>query len=102
MSDAMKAAGLTAPVPGLDALNGQGQFFACEPYGTCWEPTNGWAGKPANVAEVRPATAVLRHRGAHSSRETSVVQRARRRPQSGQAVRCGHLHGKPSWRDPSH
>ena len=54
MSEAMKAAGLTAPVPGLDALNGQGKFFACQPYGTCWEPANGWVGKPANVAEVDP------------------------------------------------
>ena len=54
MSAAMRDAGLTAPIPGLDALNGQGRFFACEPYGTCWEPTNGWTGKPAEVAEVAP------------------------------------------------
>jgi hypothetical protein len=30
--------GLTSPVPGLADLYGQGNFFACEPYGTCWEP----------------------------------------------------------------
>jgi len=33
-------------------MNGQGHFFACEPYGTCWEPTNGWQGKVTDVAEV--------------------------------------------------
>ncbi|MGA2259448.1 MAG: FecR domain-containing protein, partial [Thermoguttaceae bacterium] len=54
MSTAMKAAGLTAPVPGLDALNGQGRFFACDPYGMCWEPTNGWAPQATEVALTKP------------------------------------------------
>ena len=57
MSAAMKDAGLTAPVPGLDALNGQGRFFACEPYGTCWEPTNGWAPQATEVAQTGPQKA---------------------------------------------
>ena len=34
----MKASGLTAPIPGLADMEGQGSFFACAPYGTCWEP----------------------------------------------------------------
>jgi hypothetical protein len=38
MADVMKAAGLTAPLPGLADMQGQGTFFACAPYGTCWEP----------------------------------------------------------------
>jgi hypothetical protein len=46
----MKEAGLTAPVPGLAELQGQGRFFDCAPYGTCWEPTNGWAG-PVTTAD---------------------------------------------------
>ena len=58
MSAAMKDAGLTAPVPGLDQINGQGQFFACEPYGTCWEPAHGWDGHEAEaeaeVAQLQP------------------------------------------------
>jgi hypothetical protein len=54
MHSAMKDAGLTAPLPGLDALDGKGKFFACEPYGTCWEPTDGWTGKLAEEAEVAP------------------------------------------------
>lgn len=35
----MKASGLTAPIPGLADMEGQGNFFDCAPYGTCWEPT---------------------------------------------------------------
>jgi hypothetical protein len=45
MAAMMKESGLAEPVPGLAELQGQGKFFACEPYGTCWEPTNGWGGK---------------------------------------------------------
>lgn len=42
MSAAMKDAGLTSPIPGLAEMEDQGTFFACAPYGTCWQPTNGW------------------------------------------------------------
>ena len=38
MADVMKAAGLTVPLPGLADMKGQGTFFACPPYGTCWQP----------------------------------------------------------------
>jgi hypothetical protein len=38
MAEVMKAAGLSSPLPGLAGMNGQGTFFACAPYGTCWEP----------------------------------------------------------------
>lgn len=34
----MKASGLTEPIPGLADMQDRGTFFACEPYGTCWEP----------------------------------------------------------------
>ncbi|HEY4379805.1 MAG TPA: FecR domain-containing protein [Acidobacteriaceae bacterium] len=58
MSATMKEAGLEAPIPGLEQLNGQGKFFACAPYGTCWEPSKGWDGKATNIAstEVNPQT----------------------------------------------
>jgi len=36
----MQAAGLTEPIPGLADMAGQGKFFACAPYGTCWEPND--------------------------------------------------------------
>jgi FecR protein len=38
MTAVMKASGLTTPLPGLADMNGQGTFFPCAPYGTCWEP----------------------------------------------------------------
>jgi hypothetical protein len=36
--EVMKASGLTSLIPGLAELKGQGTFFDCAPYGTCWEP----------------------------------------------------------------
>jgi len=36
---ALKASGLSTPIPGLNDLYAHGIFFQCEPYGTCWEPT---------------------------------------------------------------
>lgn len=57
MAAVMKAAGLTSPLPGLADMKGQGTFFPCAPYGTCWEP----AGSPADsdaqqqAASRRPA-----------------------------------------------
>lgn len=38
MEEVRKEAGLGRPLPGLADMAGQGKFFACEPYGTCWEP----------------------------------------------------------------
>ncbi|MGD0442444.1 MAG: FecR domain-containing protein [Edaphobacter sp.] len=42
MAAAMKDAGLTSPIPGLAEMKDQGVFFSCAPYGTCWQPANGW------------------------------------------------------------
>jgi len=36
---ALEASGLSAPIPGLADMYANGSFFPCEPYGTCWEPT---------------------------------------------------------------
>ncbi len=38
---ALKASGLTAPVPGLNELYQHGTFFECAPYGTCWRLSQG-------------------------------------------------------------
>jgi hypothetical protein len=51
MSATMKDAGLSTPVPGLAEMKDQGAFFACAPYGTCWEPNNGWGDVEAAPAE---------------------------------------------------
>ena len=37
-AEVMAAAGLSTPLPGMAEMQGRGRFFACEPYGTCWEP----------------------------------------------------------------
>jgi len=52
LSAAMKDAGLASPIPGLAEMNGQGNFFSCAPYGTCWEPANGWEGNAPGATEV--------------------------------------------------
>jgi hypothetical protein len=38
MTEMMAASGLSAPIPGLAEMKGQGHFSDCAPYGTCWEP----------------------------------------------------------------
>jgi hypothetical protein len=48
----MEASGLTAPIPGMAELNGEGTFFDCAPYGTCWEPKD--ADEGAQSAKLRP------------------------------------------------
>ena len=56
MEAALKASGLTSPLPGLIDLYEEGTFFPCAPYGTCWQPN-----EAAPVAELSqqatPATA---------------------------------------------
>jgi hypothetical protein len=39
-SAVMEASGLTEPIPGMAEMQGQGKFFDCAPYGTCWEPND--------------------------------------------------------------
>jgi FecR protein len=51
MAAVMKDAGLTSPVPGLAEMNGQGIFFDCAPFGTCWEPTGGWGHHEAETRQ---------------------------------------------------
>ncbi len=60
MADVMKAAGLTTPLPGLAGMKGQGTFFACAPYGTCWEPATADDRQQAanNVSKSRPSYAM--------------------------------------------
>jgi hypothetical protein len=50
MTEVMKAAELSSPIPGLAEMKGQGRFFECKPYGTCWEPN---AADEANQARER-------------------------------------------------
>ncbi|MGO8757579.1 MAG: hypothetical protein ACLQG3_05590 [Terracidiphilus sp.] len=68
-AEALKASGLDSPIPGLADLAQAGNFFPCEPYGTCWEPNrqqpattgnalavpNGDQGKSTELAEISPS-----------------------------------------------
>ncbi len=38
LPEAMKAAGVSSPFPGLMDLYQNGRFFPCDPYGRCWVP----------------------------------------------------------------
>jgi hypothetical protein len=89
MASAMKDAGLTEPVPGLAEMSGQGKFFACEPYGMCWEPTEGWSGDKAELAqaEAQPATASGRASAQDATQPAAPVERVM--PSDDQASPAG-------------
>jgi VWFA-related protein len=38
MQAALKASGLSSPIPGLTEMYASGTFLQCAPYGMCWEP----------------------------------------------------------------
>src|SRR3984885_1617182 len=67
MAEMMKASGLTVPIPGLPDMKGQGTFFACPPYGTCWEPeAQDDQQQPGDkVSQARPPSAQAVGQGAH-------------------------------------
>jgi hypothetical protein len=54
MAAALKASGLSSPVQGLSDLYVHGNFFACEPYGTCWEPKNPEAAQESGAKPAPP------------------------------------------------
>ena len=54
LAAALKASGLSSPVPGLADLYSHGSFFPCEPYGTCWEAAQS---QSAQESVARPGSA---------------------------------------------
>jgi hypothetical protein len=89
-AEALKASGLPAPVPGLADLAGNGSFFACEPYGTCWEPTA--AAERAAAESPAPAQAA-------PPEQSEVVERAVSQSSSTPATTPGRniqFIGKPA------
>jgi len=67
MAEMMKASGLTLRIPGLADMKGQGTFFDCAPYGTCWEPTNqdDRQQSAGEVSQAVPSSARAFGQGAH-------------------------------------
>ena len=71
----MKEAGLSSPIPGLTEMKDQGTFFACAPYGTCWQPTNGWGGHAApEQVNVQQSSDPSRQQSTPSAAHTVSVQ----------------------------
>jgi FecR protein len=55
MQAALKASGLTDPVPGIIDLYKSGTFSPCAPYGTCWQPSAVTATPPYQDSTQAPA-----------------------------------------------
>jgi hypothetical protein len=56
MQAALKASGLSSPIPGLTDMYASGTFSACAPYGMCWEPSpETWDALTAAAAAQEPA-----------------------------------------------
>jgi hypothetical protein len=55
LTEVAKEAGLSSPVPGMADMKGQGHFFACQPYGTCWEPNPARTSPEANPSSTQAA-----------------------------------------------
>jgi hypothetical protein len=60
MTDVMKEAGLTLALPGLADMKGQGTFFPCPPYGTCWEPATAEDSQQTAARESAPSFSTSR------------------------------------------
>lgn len=57
MQAALKASGLSSPIPGLTDMYAHGTFAACAPYGMCWEPSQEtWEALAAPPAAQESAT----------------------------------------------
>ncbi len=65
MTNVMKAAGLTEPLPGLADMQGKGTFFACPPYGTCWEPAGAEDSQDTDARESGAPSLTGRRQSAH-------------------------------------
>ncbi len=62
-AEALKASGLSSPIPGLADMQGKGTFFPCEPYGTCW--------RPPSPAPQQAAETVLPQSGTQAASQTA-------------------------------
>ena len=74
MQAALKASGLTDPVPGIIDLYKSGTFSPCAPYGTCWQPGAVTSTPPSQDSTQVPA----------SSQQTQSQSSAQPPPESNQ------------------
>ncbi len=91
MQAVMQQAGLSEPLPGLEDMQSRGKFFACAPYGTCWEPTKGWsghlaappqqvndAGQPVSGTQASPGAAAGQAQTSTPAQQTKLEEQAER------------------------
>jgi hypothetical protein len=71
MAEVMKASGLSAPIPGMAQMRAQGTFFACAPYGTCWEPSEAADREPGD-ARLSAAQAFSAGKARKSAQESGA------------------------------
>jgi hypothetical protein len=90
ISAMMKESGLTAPIPGLADLYGKGTFFACQPYGICWEPTD------EAVADAAARSTAVRRARLTPTRPSGSLPVGGFREASLQTVALGFGHNNPS------
>jgi hypothetical protein len=77
----LAASGLSAPIPGLADLYEGGKFFACAPYGKCWEP-NGES-EPAGIEDQQDAATPQAQQGSSTDAQAKQTGTpARRKVQS--------------------
>jgi hypothetical protein len=90
MQAALKASGLSAPIPGLTDMYADGTFSACPPYGMCWEPSEE-AMTPRVATEQAPAKGVASRQASseRASSEQFVDRRAAPRSTTAQASGVG-------------
>jgi hypothetical protein len=80
VAEVMKASGLSEPIPGMAAMAGQGTFFDCAPYGTCWEPPSPAAerqargGGPADDSQVSSSTGLQKPAAAAVPARSSALR----------------------------
>lgn len=73
MQAALKASGLTLPIPGLTDLYASGTFSPCAPYGTCWDPSP-QAMTPTQASDAQPSRQALAQSGPQVSGTPFVPQ----------------------------
>ena len=88
MQAALKASGLSAPIPGLTDMYADGTFSACPPYGMCWEPSEE-AMTPRVATEQAPAKGVASRQPSSERASSEQFVDRRAAPQSTMAQASG-------------
>ncbi|MGB7985361.1 MAG: FecR domain-containing protein [Terracidiphilus sp.] len=80
IAEMMQISGLDEPIPGLAEMKGHGRFFACQPYGTCWEPS---AEVVPPEADAVPPESVPQPAADHATASTNTQSTPKKAQSSG-------------------